>query len=586
MLKAGLMLVVALSLTLPPGSGLARTTGASQPADSVYRHGRIYTVDSAFRQVEAVAIRDGRFVHVGSDEEVRSLIGPETEVFDLAGHMAMPGIYDMHAHPLMGGFQNLYECTFPIATPLHDILERVRACAQITPRGEWIRGGQWATQILSGDSPPNRTLLDDVAPDHPVFIVDSSLHNAWLNTRALQALGITAGSMDPEGGVIQREPGTRTPSGILIDNARVEATRALPVRSPAQYQAAVKSVVANFNQLGVVGLKDALADGHSVRAYAAVDRAGQLTMRMATSRPWRTSTTESHAEEMRNLRNWAADATPRVHTGFAKIFVDGIPPTRTAVLIDPYLADESVQPTDDPHFHPDYRGELQHAQADLNAAVTTLDALGLTVKLHATGDGAVRAALDAIAAARKANGNTGLRHEIAHAGMIAEVDQARFRPLDVVAELSPNLWYGSALTAAMERVLGRERTEAQWPIRNLLRQHIPLIYGSDWPSVAPTPSPWPAIEAMVTRRDPYADTPQALGPEQAIPLAEVLRIFTRNGAEAMRIGDESGSIEVGKTADMIVLNQNLFEVPVEQISQTLVLKTLIDGRVVNPGETR
>jgi len=573
-------------LALALATLLACNVVASGSADAVYHNGRIYTVDASLRWVEAVAIKDGRFVNVGNNREALALTGPETEVVDLEGRMVMPGIYDMHAHPLLGSFAQMYECTFPISTPLQEILERVRTCAQGMPEGEWIRGGQWATQILAGETPPTRIMLDEVAPDNPVFIVDSSLHNAWLNTRALQALGITRASKDPEGGVIQREPGSQSPNGILIDNARVEATRDLPAYTDAQYQAAVKSVVTMFNQLGVIGLKDALAEGHSVRAYAAVDRARQLTMRIATSRPWRTSTTESREEEMQNLREWRADSTPRVHTGFAKIFVDGIPPTRTAVLIEPYVTDGFLSSSGDPHFKSGYKGELQHVQADLNSAVTTLDALGLTVKLHATGDGAVRAALDAIAAARQANGHTGLRHEIAHAEMITEVDKARFTSLDVVAELSPNLWYASPLTAAMERVLGRERTQGLWPIKNLLERGVMQIYGSDWPSVAPTPSPWPALEAMVTRRDPYADGIEVLGPEQAIPLADALTIFTRNGAEAMRIGDQSGSIEVGKTADMIVLDQNLFEIPPEKISQTNVLKTLTDGKEVSSKETQ
>lgn len=580
------MRTLVLLFSLIAGLG-ASAAHAAEPADAVYRHGRIYTVDSAMRWVEAVAIRDGRFVAVGADSAVAPFIGPRTRVVNLAGRMVMPGIYDMHAHPMIGAFQTLYECTFPIVTPLSEVLERVRACAKAHPKGEWIRGGQWATQLLAGAIPPTRAMLDAVAPDNPVFIVDSSLHDAWLNSRALEALHITADTPDPEGGVIQREPGGQTPNGILLDNARIAATRDLPAYTAVQYRAGVKSVAAMFNQLGVVGLKDALADGPSVRAYAALDREGGLTLRMATARPWRSSTTETREEEARNHSNWRDDQTAHVRTGFAKIFVDGIPPTRTALLLEPYLPDNSDPSNDDPHVRPGYRGEPQHSQAELNKAVTDLDALGLTVKLHATGDGAVRAALDAIAAARKANGYSGLHHEIAHAEMIAPEDVTRFRDLDVVADLSPNLWYATPLGAAMTKVLGAERTRAFWPIKTLLQTGVTEIYGSDWPSVAPTPSPWPAIEAMVTRRDPYTDGPEALGPEQAISLAQTLRIFTRNGASAMRIGDDSGSIEVGKTADMIVLDQNLFDIPPDKISQTRVLETLVDGRVVSSsGEER
>ncbi len=551
---------------------LATTVLAAEPADTVYRHGRIYTVDAQQQWAEAVAIKDGRFVMVGRDVDVAATIGPATKIIDLAGRMVMPGIHDMHLHPIEGGFQHLVECTFPFVTPLPDIIAKVHDCAAHKARGEWIRGGQWAAETLESANPPTLAMLDKIAPDNPVFLIDSTYHNAWVNSRALAALGIDANTPDPTGGVIVRDAKTHAATGMLFDNAAYFAMKRLPKRSAADYQAAARWAVATVNALGVTAMKDALADGYAVRAYAALDRAGKLDMRVATSRPWRATWTESDADEARNRAHWRDDQTAHVRTGFAKIFVDGIPPTRTAVMLEPYLPDAK--------HGAGFKGHTQHTQSDLNGALVELDKLGLTVKMHATGDGSARAALDAIAAARKANGNSGLRHEVAHAELISPVDIPRFKQLDAVAELSPILWYPSPLVTMMAQVIGRDRAEQFWPIKSMLDAGVTMIYGSDWPSVVPTPNPWPGIEAMVTRKDPYGKNPGALAPAQAIGLADALRIFTRNGAQAMRMEKDSGSIEVGKFADMIVLDRNLFEIAPQDISETQVLQTVFEGRVV------
>ena len=546
---------------------------ANEVADSVYHHGRIYTVDAEQRWAEAVAIKGGRFIAVGSDADIAAFIGAATRVVDLGGRMAMPGIHDLHIHPIEGGFQKLLECTFPFVTPLADIVAQIGRCAQSKPKGEWIRAGQWAAETLDSKQPPTLAMLDAVSPDNPVFLIDSTYHNAWVNTRALTELGIDATTPDPHGGVIVREVNSNKPTGLLFDNAAYFAMKRLPKRSDAEYQAAARWAVASVNAVGVTAMKDALADGYAVRAYAALDRAGKLDIRVATSRPWRATWTESDEDEARNRRHWRDQQTTRVRTGFAKIFVDGIPPTRTAVMLDPYVPDAKHGAS--------FTGELQHSQADLNAALIELDKLGLTVKMHATGDGGARAALDAIAAARKANGNSGLHHEIAHAQLIAPSDLPRFKALDAVAELSPILWYPSPLVEMMAQVLGRERANRFWPIRSMLAAGVPMVYGSDWPSVVPSPNPWPGIEAMITRQDPVGSSAATLASEQAISLAQALVIFTRNGARAMRMEHDSGSIEVGKSADLIVLDRNLFEIAPTQISDTQVLETVFEGRVVS-----
>jgi predicted amidohydrolase YtcJ len=488
--------------------------------------------------------------------------------------MVMPGIHDMHAHPVQGGFQEQVECSFPFTTPLDAIALRVRACAAKTPKGAWIRGGQWAAETLESDRPPTRALLDAAAPDHPVFLIDSTYHNAWVNSRALALLGIDAKTPDPSGGVIVREPGG-APTGVLIDNAAYHAMKRLPVNTPEQYQAAIRWAVAKMNALGVVAMKDALADGHAARAYAALDRAGKLDMRVGTSRPWRASWTESDADEARNLERWRDDETAHVRSGFAKIFVDGIPPTRTAALLEPYAPD--------PKHAAGFKGELQHSPADLNAALVKLDALGLTVKMHATGDAALRAGLDAIAAARKANGDSGLRHEIAH----AELASPRTCRASRSSARSPSSRRSSGTRPARAGDGRGDRPRAREPLLadqdDARRRRAPglrlrLAVGRA------TPSPWP--ESKPWSRAATLRKARRARPRAGHPLADALAIFTRNGASALRLEKESGSIEVGKTADLIVLDRNLFEIPPEQIGDTVVLETVFEGRVVSAHRAR
>jgi hypothetical protein len=299
--------------------------------------------------------------------------------------MAMPRIHDMHMHPVEGGFHQLNECSFPFTTAFDAIAEHVRKCAAARPKGGWIRGGQRAAETLETDRPPTREMLDAAAPDHPVFLIDSTYHNSWVNSQALALLGIDASTPDPSGGVIVRDAATGPPTGILFDNAAYGAIKRLPRRTDAQYQEAIQWAVEKANALGVTAMKDALADGYAVEAYAALDRAGKLNLHVTTRRPWKATWTKSDTDEARNLEHWADDQTPHVRTGFANIFVDGMPPTRTAMMLDPYLPD--------PRHGAGFKGEFQHSPADLNGALIGLGGLGLTVKMHATGDGALRAGL-------------------------------------------------------------------------------------------------------------------------------------------------------------------------------------------------
>ena len=556
-----------------PPAVTAPATSTPEYADVIYRNARIYTVEPGQPWAEALAVKDGKLTVVGDTAAAQAVAGPATRMVDLDGRMVMPGIIDTHVHPMDAGRKELLECGFPFSHTMEEILQRVRECAATTPKGEWVRGGQWSAELLGERQPPHKALLDAIIPDHPVFLMDSTVHNAWLNSAALKQLGITRDTPDPNGGTILHDAKSGEPTGILLDKAAYEIMRQLPAFEPQQYEDAIRCAAQSLNAVGVTGMKDAQADHYTINAYTSAEMKGALMLHVAASMPWKNSWTETPEEEERNIAARGELKSALVNNNYIKMFLDGIPPTRTAAFLEPYLPDATHKAGD--------TGKLNYTPEELAQDVTALDGQGLTVKIHATGDRSVRVALDAFAAARTVSGKMDLRHEVAHAEAISAADLPRFAALNVTAEMSPILWYPSPLVFSMDTVLGRERLQKWWPIRSLLESGARVSYGSDWPSVVPSPSPWPGIEAMVTRADPYGVHPGTQGAGQAIELAQAIRIFTLAGAEALYLEAITGSLSPGKQADFIVLDRHLFAIPPDQIGATRVLLTVFGGREVH-----
>ena len=571
----GASLGVLLGACQPAGETPAPEAGSAtvDPADRVLRNGAIYTVNDAQPWADAVAIADGRFVAVGSDAEIDEFVGEGTEVTDLQGRMAMPGMFDIHIHPVDGAMAALYDCSFPFTYTVEEILEHVAGCAAETEAGEWIRGGQWAVGLATLDQSIDAKLLDTVSPDNPVFLMDSTVHNAWVNSLALERLNIGPDTPNPPGGSIVRDS-EGMPIGVLIDDAAYNAISTLPDYSPEQYEEALAWIVEMLNRYGVTGFKDAIAEAGALRAYSALDRSGRLNTRVAASLIWKRAWIQGHEDHLLNIEQRDVYRSERVNPDFIKIFLDGIAPSRTAYMLEPYLPHDA--------FPADFRGEPLHDSATLAEDVTNFDAQGLTVKMHAVGDGALRQGLDAIEAARAANGPSGLRHEISHAGIMHADDIGRFGELGAIPELAPILWYPvPGVVEAQTAAIGRERAEFSFPIRSLVESGSEPAFGSDWPAVVPTPNPWPGVEALLTRQDPYLEDPQETKwAEQAVDLETALEIVTINGARALKVADIAGSIEVGKSADLIVLDRNLFEIPASEIADTQVLATIFEGNTV------
>jgi predicted amidohydrolase YtcJ len=548
--------------------------GPSGIADQIFIGGAVYTQDEARPWAEGFAVANGKYLAVGSTAAIRELVGPRTLVVDLKGQMVMSGLIDDHVHAVDGAMGELYDCLFDsTATPAR-IRQMLTECVKKTPNGAWISGGYWASDFFKHYPMPSpRKWLDDIGGERPIILRDDTGHNVWSNSAALRLAGVDSDAADPTGGQFERDAKTNRPNGIALEAAAERIQAAVPDRTKEQYLQSALHAQKIAHHFGIIGLKEADAGTPTIAAYQTADQQGRLTLYVATcistlamqNKP----DTVLNPDEIDKVR--AAYRSNLVATDFVKIYLDGVPTAaRTAAMLEPYLPDaDGKRVSGDLHVNPDV----------LAKDVVELDRRGYTIKMHAAGDRAIREGLDAIAAARRANPHGQLRHELAHAGYIAPEDIGRFAELNAVAEFSPVIWYPSPIIDAVIEVVG-ERAKHYWPMRTLVASHAPLAAGSDWPSVVPSMDPWGGIQAMVTRSDPYHPSAQTLWPEEAIGLADALRIYTLGGAAALRREAETGSIVVGKSADFIVLDRNLFKVPTSEIRAARVQMTFFQGRMV------
>jgi predicted amidohydrolase YtcJ len=532
-------------------------------ADLVLHRGVVYTVDPQRSVAQAVAVDDGRIAYVGSDAEVEAFVGGGTEVVDLGGRMLLPGFHDSHAHVLEGGISLGLLDLSDLGTR-EAILDAVRAWAAAHPDEDWIVGFGWALPIFPGAN-PSKADLDAIVPDRPVYLGAADGHSAWVNSRALAEAGITAATPDPPKGRIERDPATGEPSGTLREAAMdLASARAHDFGGWRAIQG-LRRGVAHANRHGITSFVDARATPDHARVYRILDLLGLLHARVTLSLAVDPGRGEEQVAELReHLRR---DEEHELSVSAAKIFVDGVIETRTAALVDPYLGGDGG--TGLANFEPER----------LDALGTALDAAGFDLHFHAIGDRGVRMALDAVAAARRANGARDTRPQIAHLELVRPEDVARFRELGVVADFQP-LWafpdpYVTELTIP---VLGPERSRWIYPIGSLVRSGAVVAAGSDWP--VSSVDPLDAIEVALTRESPDGSVAGVLLPGERVDLAAMLAAYTIGGAFVQHQEDFTGSIEPGKAADLVVLDRNLFATPPAEISEARVLLTLLAGEEV------
>lgn len=538
-------------------------------ADLAFTNGRIYTMDGSRSWAQAVAIRDGRIVYVGTDAGLSDAVGPDTRHIDLHGRMMLPAFHDIHIHPIGGGIEAA-ACDLNGLESLEAYRETIAECAGRAGDDEWILGGGWLMSVFGPGGMPSRRILDEFVPDRPVYLTSSDGHTGWANSKALEIAGIDSDTPDPRDGRIDRDPATGEPIGSLQEGAmRLVSTHTPPVTQEVRTDG-LRYAIDMLNGYGITSIQDANVSEDDLEAYRALESRGELDLRAVGSQWWDRERGTEQIPEFRRLRDEYLSGRLKVST--VKIMQDGVMENFTAAMLEPYLQQGDTRGI--PMVEPDA----------LRQIVAELDADGFQVHFHAIGDAAIRQSLDAVQTAREQNGARGLRHHISHLELIDPADIPRFRELDVVANFQP-LWAfaDEYITDLTLPYIGDERAQWLYPIRSVYDSGGMIAFGSDW-SVS-TANPFHQIEVAVTRKDPDDAADDVFLPDERISLPEALAAFTINGAWVNHHERLTGSIEAGKAADLIVLDQNLFAIAPEAISETKVLLTLLDGEPVHGDPT-
>ena len=525
--------------------------------------GMVWTGNPEMPRAQAVAVRGDMIAYVGSAAGAQSWIGESTEVVDLSGGMLLPGFQDSHVHVLEGGVA-LADCSLTSAEDAAEVLAEVARCAEEINDSGWLRGGGFQLTYFPNGN-PQAAVLDEVVPDRPVFLTSSDGHSAWVNSLALEMAGVTAQTSDPPAGRIEREATTGNPTGTLRETAIELVSRLLPPRTREERIEGLRRGLEIARRLGITAFQEANVGPEDVAAYAHLADQGELTARASLSLSVDPEQGPSQVAELVTLRERHQEALLRIST--AKLFVDGVIEAQTAALLEPYTG------------LGDFAGYLEFDTENLDEIVAELDRQGFQVHLHAIGDRAIRESLDALQKARILNGARDGRHHLAHIQLWSPQDIARMRELEVVANFQPLWAYADPfITDLTEPYLGPERSRWLYPIRSLVDSGARVAFGSDWD--VSSMNPLPAIEVGVTRQDPEdPDSPIWL-PEERVDLGTMLAGYTTGGAWLNFLETKTGSIEVGKAADLAVLDRDLFEISPQEISDTRVTMTLLDGKVI------
>ncbi|MFJ3957360.1 amidohydrolase [Arthrobacter sp. NPDC090010] len=534
--------------------------------------GTIRTADRARPLAEAIAVRDGRISAVGTAEEVLADAGPGAVVRDLRDSVLYPGFVDVHNHHALAGRAELFELVLEPTLDLDGILERVRAKAADLPEDAWIVGGVIASTLLSTfATTETRHRLDEAAGGRPVMLAEDSRHNRWVSSRALELAGISADTLPAEGETLL-DPGDGTPTGVLFEAAGIpvqEAYDGAGGLSAAQHREASRRGVELLSAYGVTAFQDAGVSLEILDALAGLDRDGELNAWAVSSLLINDPIFGFDPVGTRLIDRGEEFRTVHHRPDFVKIFLDGVPPARTASFLEPYVPDAAHGA----HFH----GSATMTEEELYGWLRDVASRGLGAKVHCTGDGSARLVLDV--AERLRDEGLGTPLQIAHGQFLAEADIPRLAGLGVSADISPFIWFPGVIPTALTAVLG-ERAEHSQPNRSLLDTGALVAGGSDWP-VSESPNPLEGIQGLVTRADPLGRAPGVLWPEQAISAEEALEVFTINAARAMGLDAETGSLEAGKSADFVILDEDFVAGDPERIIDTSVQETWFAGRRVH-----
>jgi predicted amidohydrolase YtcJ len=539
-------------------------------ADLILENGVVHTVDASRRVASAVAITDGRIVAVGDAAQVGEHRGASTRVIDMQGGMLLPGFHDAHCHPAMAG-HGMTQCDLHSIAGREATWKSIEAYANQNPDREWILGGGWSMGDFPGGL-PTREELDAVVSDRPVALANRDYHGMWVNSKALEVVGITDSTPDPEAGRIERDAAGHA-TGMLQEQAMHLVTAVAPEPTHADRVEGIRLAQAYYHSLGITALADALVDAHTQRAYAQLVANGELTMRVRAMLAWDPTGHVGQLEELVERR--IAGDVGRLVCGEVKFFHDGVFENFTAAMLEPYLGPDG-RPTSN-------LGLDQYDLDDLTRAVLACDAAGFQVHIHALGNRAVRECLDVFEHAEQVNGRRDSRHHLAHLQFVDPADVPRLRRLNVTANVTP-LWARreDSVNLLTLPFITEQVARTMYPFQSIHAAGGRVAFGSDW-SVS-IPDPLEQLATAVNRVDPHGTHTEPLFAEECLDLDTAIAAHTVNGAYVGFIDDRTGTIEAGKFADLVLLDRDLFVAGTHDIANAKTLLTISEGDVVHAAD--
>ena len=555
---------------------LSGTSVLAQAVDTVYTNGQIYTVNDKRPWAEAFAVKDGRFVAIGSNGEILELRSDSTKVVDLDGQFVMPGLIDSHTHPVrVVMLEDVFyrNDQFEPKTP-DEFGRSIKEYAENNPDKQWIYGTAFSWTYFDGTGiEMNRYFLDKYVSDRPVVVEDDGGHVVVVNSKALEIAGITEDTKDPEGGTITRDENGVATGKMVASPAIKMVLKHHPRHDPEDvYRAALKSTKIQ-NSFGITGAKIVEGDREQMEAFKRLDEEGKLTLDVRMH-PYLEEFYFGYSNED-VLKDRDAYATEHFKVTGAKMFIDSSFFGRAAAIKNTYVDSDD-------------RGKLFTTYEKYRDNVVRLNGMGLSVTTHTVGDRALELNITAMEESAKINGLEkvrALRNQVAHAFMIDPPELPRLRHVDAVLEFSPAYWVPAPLWNTLEKDLPMAVIENFFPIRHAINAGVLYTAASDW-NQSPI-DPFLHIETLTTRRMPGADpSAKSLNPNATISLPDAVKAYTINAAKAMLMEDKIGSIESGKSANFIILNDHLFDVPGSQIHTLYPTKVFFEGKLIHENNAK
>ena len=534
---------------------------AAWAADMVILDAKVMTMSTSAPIVQGLAIDKGKIVALGTNAEMAAYITADTVVYSLPGTLVLPGFQDSHNHLIWSGTQNEDIALFDAETK-DDLTQMITDGATARPDEPWVRGSGWELAAFPGNL-LDAAFLDGLVPDRPAAFDAADGHSLWVNSAAMKLAGISAATPDPQGGRIERDA-SGNPTGMLRESAMGLVADIVPPYSKRQVAAGLAKAQAEANSYGLTSIIDPKAEPWMLEGYKTALDAGLLNLRVKAAVEIKPEQGVGGLAAVLALRDKYPSGQLQVNA--VKLFADGVIETKTAAMLAPYVGDTSA-------------GDLLFTPQLMKDIAIAVDREKLQIHIHAIGDGAIRESLDALEAAQSANGARDSRHQITHLEVIDRADIGRFKSLGVIANFQSYWAYpDSYITDLTEPIIGPARSEWLYPISAVLAAGGLVAGSSDW-SVS-SMNPLDAIQVAVTRQDPDDQNGRVLTPQHLTTVDQMIKAYTVNGAFAAFQEADTGTLEVGKLADIVVLDADINAIPLTDIAKTKVLLTLLGGKPV------